>query len=92
MTVLSPSEAPAGMESGDRTRRAHPRKSARSLLPGSRIAYVYILPFFLVFAAFSIYPWIATAWPAFEVSQMSFASLAMRSLLAPVIWATVSRS
>lgn len=30
--------------------------------PGSKAAYAYIAPFFLVFAAFSIYPWLDTAW------------------------------
>ena len=36
------------------------RRSPRRL--GSRAAYAYIAPFFIVFAAFSIYPWAATAW------------------------------
>ncbi|HET6210530.1 MAG TPA: sugar ABC transporter permease [Jatrophihabitans sp.] len=34
----------------------------RSRLPGSKAAYGYIAPFFVVFAAFSIYPWLDTAW------------------------------
>jgi cellobiose transport system permease protein len=54
MTVLSQTRVTAG--------RPAARRRSRSLLPGQRIAYVYVLPFFLVFAAFSIYPWVATAW------------------------------
>jgi len=38
------------------------RSRRRSRLPGSRAAYGYIAPFFVVFAAFSIYPWLDTAW------------------------------
>ncbi|MEO6699877.1 MAG: sugar ABC transporter permease, partial [Jatrophihabitantaceae bacterium] len=30
--------------------------------PGSRAAYAYLAPFFMVFAAFSVYPWLDTAW------------------------------
>jgi len=30
--------------------------------PGSRAAYAYVAPFFVVFAAFSVYPWLDTAW------------------------------
>lgn len=41
---------------------APPRPRRRSRLPGSRAAYGYIAPFFVVFAAFSIYPWLDTAW------------------------------
>ena len=59
MTVLSQSAATTGERTS--TPRGD-RRTGRTLLPGTRIAYVYILPFFLVFAAFSIYPWIATAW------------------------------
>jgi cellobiose transport system permease protein len=40
-------------------RRAPGRRSVR---PGSKAAYAYIAPFFAVFAAFSIYPWLDTAW------------------------------
>ena len=31
-------------------------------MPGRRAAYAYVAPFFVVFAAFSVYPWIDTAW------------------------------
>ncbi|MBV9823668.1 MAG: sugar ABC transporter permease [Actinobacteria bacterium] len=38
------------------------RRSRRSVRPGSKAAYAYIAPFFAVFAAFSVYPWLDTAW------------------------------
>jgi cellobiose transport system permease protein len=31
-------------------------------MPGRRTGYVYIAPFFVVFVAFSLYPWLDTAW------------------------------
>lgn len=34
----------------------------RRRLPGSRSGYAYVLPFFAVFAAFSVYPWLDTLW------------------------------
>jgi cellobiose transport system permease protein len=34
----------------------------RRTLPGSKAAYGYIAPFFVVFLAFSLYPWLDTAW------------------------------
>ena len=68
MTVLSQSAA----STGERTSTPRgDRRSGRNLLPGSRIAYVYVLPFFLVFAAFSIYPWIATAWVSLHDTRLS---------------------
>ncbi len=68
MTVLSQSAA----TTGDRTSTPRgDRRTGRNLLPGSRIGYVYILPFFLVFAAFSIYPWIATAWVSLHDTRLS---------------------
>lgn len=54
-TVADPAARPARP-----TSRSRPR--SRSRLPGSRAAYGYIAPFFVVFAAFSIYPWLDTAW------------------------------
>lgn len=51
-----------------------PTRSAvrnRGHLPGRRIAYVYVLPFFLVFAAFSVYPWVATAWVSLHDTRLS---------------------
>ena len=52
-------------------RRPVARRGRRSLLPGQRIAYVYVLPFFLVFAAFSIYPWVATAWVSLHDTRLT---------------------
>src|SRR4051795_12268036 len=37
-----------------------PRK--RLQRAGRRIGYVYVAPFFVVFVAFSLYPWLDTAW------------------------------
>ncbi|HEX3931382.1 MAG TPA: sugar ABC transporter permease [Nocardioides sp.] len=50
-----------------------PRTSARQRrhLPGRRIGYVYVLPFFVVFAAFSVYPWLATAWVSLHDTRLS---------------------
>ena len=39
--------------------------------PGSRIGYVYVLPFFLVFLAFSVYPWLDTAWVSLHDTRLS---------------------
>jgi cellobiose transport system permease protein len=41
------------------TERASGRRRSRL---GSKSGYAYIAPFFIVFAAFSIYPWVDTAW------------------------------
>lgn len=38
------------------------RTSRKRTRPGSKAAYAYIAPFFVVFAAFSVYPWLDTAW------------------------------
>jgi len=43
----------------------------RHRLPGSRIGYAYVLPFFLVFLAFSVYPWIDTAWVSLHDTRLS---------------------
>ena len=43
------------------SRIALPSKGKRTL-PGSKAAYGYIAPFFAVFLAFSLYPWLDTAW------------------------------
>ncbi|HEY0166942.1 MAG TPA: sugar ABC transporter permease [Jatrophihabitans sp.] len=58
------SETAAASATADRRPRAgDSRRSARrSTRPGSKAAYAYIAPFFLVFAAFSLYPWLDTAW------------------------------
>lgn len=38
------------------------RSGRKRTRPGSKAAYAYIAPFFVVFAAFSVYPWLDTAW------------------------------
>ena len=43
----------------------------RRRMPGSRIGYGFILPFFAVFAAFSIYPWLDTAWVSLHNVRLS---------------------
>jgi cellobiose transport system permease protein len=52
-------------------RRPQTTTRTRSHLPGRRIGYVYVLPFFLVFAAFSVYPWIATAWVSLHDTRLT---------------------
>src|ERR1700712_433431 len=60
----------ASSETVSRPGSSAPQPSARSLRkaarrrvrPGSKAAYAYVAPFFVVFAAFSIYPWLDTAW------------------------------
>ncbi|MGH3447062.1 MAG: carbohydrate ABC transporter permease [Nocardioidaceae bacterium] len=61
MAVSAP-EAPA---SGTPRRRRHLRR------PGSRAGYAYILPFFVVFGAFSLYPWLDTAWVSLHDVRLS---------------------
>jgi cellobiose transport system permease protein len=46
-------------------------RTRRHRLPGSRIGYVYVLPFFLVFLAFSVYPWLDTAWVSLHDTRLS---------------------
>ncbi|MGC4109582.1 MAG: sugar ABC transporter permease [Nocardioides sp.] len=52
-------------------RRTRAATRSRSNLPGRRIAYLYVLPFFAVFAAFSVYPWLATAWVSLHDTRLS---------------------
>lgn len=54
--------APAG-ETIPRRRRRRSRSA--------RIAYLYVLPFFAVFAAFSVYPWLDTAWISLHKVELS---------------------
>jgi cellobiose transport system permease protein len=53
------------------TAHSRPTTRSRGHLPGRRIAYLYILPFFLVFAAFSVYPWLATAWVSLHDTRLT---------------------
>ena len=52
---------------------ANPRRRSGRSTGGrsSRIAYVYVLPFFVVFAAFSVYPWLDTAWVSLHNVNLS---------------------
>jgi cellobiose transport system permease protein len=38
---------------------------------GSRSGYAYVAPFFVIFAAFSVYPWIATAWVSLHDTRLT---------------------
>src|SRR3954452_18339521 len=67
MTTLSQPQ----VHPGGRTLPPLSPRRTRTLLPGSRIAYAYVLPFFLVFAAFSVYPWIATAWVSLHDTRLT---------------------
>ncbi len=56
----------ASTEAGIRPASGPPQAAVRvgrkRTRPGSKAAYAYIAPFFVVFAAFSVYPWLDTAW------------------------------
>jgi cellobiose transport system permease protein len=58
-TVAAPPERPPS-KTGHRLRRA-----------GSRSAYAYIAPFFVVFLAFSLYPWLDTAWVSLHDTRLT---------------------
>jgi cellobiose transport system permease protein len=60
-TALRPGR-PSRKPQGHPRTRAAKRLARRRARPGSKAAYAYIAPFFLVFAAFSVYPWLDTAW------------------------------
>jgi cellobiose transport system permease protein len=57
------------------------RESARAAAPlarrgyrfryGRRAGYAYVAPFFVVFAAFSVYPWLATAWVSLHDTRLT---------------------
>ncbi len=47
------------------------RRRRRNRLPGSRVGYAFVLPFFAVFAAFSVYPWLDTAWVSLHDVRLS---------------------
>src|SRR3954468_24240514 len=50
-----------------------PRSERRKRLrgPGRRTGYAYIAPFFVVFLAFSLYPWLDTAWVSLHDVRLS---------------------
>jgi cellobiose transport system permease protein len=43
----------------------------RLRLPGARTGYLYIAPFFVVFLAFSLYPWLDTAWVSLHDTRLT---------------------
>jgi cellobiose transport system permease protein len=47
------------------------RRVPRRRLPGGRASYAYVAPFFVVFAAFSVYPWLDTAWVSLHQVSLS---------------------
>jgi cellobiose transport system permease protein len=60
------------------TRRALPVVAARARAgrrrhhrPGSKSAYAYIAPFFVIFAAFAVYPWLDTAWVSLHDTRLT---------------------
>ncbi|MCW2749025.1 MAG: Sugar transport system inner rane protein, partial [Aeromicrobium sp.] len=48
-----------------------PTRRRRRRKPGSRGGYAFILPFFAVFGAFAVYPWIDTAWISLHDTRLS---------------------
>lgn len=69
MTVTTrPPTAAEQATPGPPSRR--PRRRRRSAL-GSRAAYAYVAPFFVLFAAFSLYPFIYTAWVSLHEVNLS---------------------
>jgi cellobiose transport system permease protein len=48
-----------------------PIRRRRRRKPGSRTGYAFILPFFAVFGAFAVYPWIDTAWISLHDTRLS---------------------
>jgi cellobiose transport system permease protein len=65
MTVVS--ESSTGVRQVTKTSS----ERRRHRLPGSRIGYAYVLPFFVVFLAFSVYPWLDTAWVSLHDTRLS---------------------
>jgi cellobiose transport system permease protein len=43
----------------------------RNRRPGSKSAYAYIAPFFVIFAAFAVYPWLDTAWVSLHDTRLT---------------------
>src|SRR4051794_8587292 len=51
---------------------AKPARPRRRLhRPGRRSGYVFIAPFFIVFLAFTVYPWVETAWMSLHDVRLS---------------------
>ncbi len=71
MTAASLRPSPAGETTDPTGGGSAPRRRRSHRLPGSRMGYAYVLPFFVVFAAFSIYPWLDTAWVSLHDVRLS---------------------
>jgi cellobiose transport system permease protein len=52
-------------------RRSAASNPKRLRLPGARTGYAYIAPFFIVFLAFSLYPWLDTAWVSLHDARLT---------------------
>jgi cellobiose transport system permease protein len=63
MAVSSLERPPAVQAAGRSRGRLRP--------PGRRTGYAYIAPFFVVFLAFSLYPWLDTAWVSLHDVRLS---------------------
>jgi cellobiose transport system permease protein len=48
-----------------------PIRRRRRRMPGSRLGYAFIFPFFAVFGAFAVYPWLDTAWISLHDTRLS---------------------
>ena len=70
MAAVAPA-GPAPVAGRRRSAKPGPPRRGGRRLPGSRIGYVYVLPFFAVFAAFSVYPWLDTAWVSLHNVRLS---------------------
>jgi cellobiose transport system permease protein len=58
--------------SAARTKRGRNGSTPKRLrLPGRRTGYAYIAPFFIVFLAFSLYPWLDTAWVSLHDTRLT---------------------
>jgi cellobiose transport system permease protein len=55
----------------DRPARRSASSPRRLRLPGARTGYAYIAPFFIVFLAFSLYPWLDTAWVSLHDARLT---------------------
>jgi cellobiose transport system permease protein len=62
MSASSETMSRPGASAPQPSARGLRRSARRRVRPGSKAAYGYVAPFFVVFAAFSIYPWLDTAW------------------------------
>jgi len=50
---------------------APPKRNRRRRRPGSVAAYAYVAPFFLIFGAFAVYPWLDTAWVSLHDTRLT---------------------